>query len=780
MGNFLNFKSYFKFLGRNKVFTAINIFGLSASLMFVILIMVYAGQGLATDRFQKNADRIYAIGSEQGMGFAWRIGERLTEQFPEIEKMCPLVTYPDDLAFVDEHKYGAALLFTDTTFFDMFSFPLLQGDPKTALATKNDAVISESFARKVFGERDPMGQFIRIKDSVTVMVSGVVKDMKNSAIPYSDILIKIDNVRFWGNGHELPGGENAAGVQVFFQAVVGADLQAKSEDMVTFLKKTFWIYERKMFNEVRFTPLKRIYFSDENVLNSSLRQGSRKLVMVFMAIGILILIFAVINYVNLTVAQTGLRAKEMATRRLLGSSRGELFFRLIMEATLICIISFLLGVMLAFAVLPSANDLLRVTIDLKGFFTIENSLLVLLMILMVGLISGLLPAIIISNSKPIDIVKGGFRTKTKMVFSKVFITFQNVITIMLLAASFTMFLQIRHMINAPLGYNTENIMTIWTHQFESREKIDAFANETRQLASVKRVAYSQGVPFSRGNNYTIDYEGRMLSFQSLVGDSIYFDMLGFKVIHRNGNISGNQCFLNEQALLETGLSPDATEIRFWPDVEPFKIAGIIHDFQLCNIITPQQPVIIQVQKDTDFQPWNVLIETQGDHTVVRNQIKEIYERITQFDFSESVGAYTDEMVKWSYTEQSRMAQLIAVFSIIAVIISLLGLLAMSTYFIQQRSREVAVRKVFGSSNKEVLKKLVFTFLNYVFIAFVIATPVIWYIMNQWISEYSYRIPLYPWIFISAGLFCLLIAFITVFFQSLYAANENPVNSIKTE
>lgn len=779
MNNLMNFKSFFKFLNRNRFFTIINVFGLSVSLMFVILIMVYVSEGLSTDRFQKNADRIFVIGSEKGMGFAWRIGERLAEQYPEIEKMCPLVRYSDEFVFVDDQKYKAALLFTDTTFFDMFTFPLLQGNPKAVLASGDYAVISESFARKVFGGHNPMGQSVKINDSVTVIVNGIMKDIKNSAIPYSDIIVKMDNIRFWNNGHELQGGENAAGVQVFFQTVEGTDLQAKSEDMAIFLKEIFWIYEREMFTDVVFTPLKQIYFSDGPVLNISLRKGSWKFVMVFMVIGILILIFAVINYVNLTVAQTGQRAKEMATRRLLGSSRGELFFRLIMESTLICVISFLLGLMLAFAALPFANELLRATIDLRGFFTIGNSLIALLMILVVGFVSGLLPAVIISDSKPIDIVKGGFRTKTKMVFSKVFITFQNVITIMLLAASFTMILQIRHMINAPLGYNTENIMNVWTNQFESREKIDAFVNETRQLASVKRVAYSRGVPFDMGNNYTIDYEGRMISFQSLIGDSIYFDMLGLKVIHRNSSVSGNQCFLNEQALLETGLPMDATEIRFWPDVEPFQITGIIHDFQLRNILVQKQPVIVQIQKDTDFQPWNVLIEIQGNPIAARNQIKEVYERISQADFTEA-GAYTDELVETSYQEQSRMAQLIVAFSVIAVIISLLGLLAMSTYFVQQRSREVAVRKVFGSSNKEVLKKLIFTFLNYVFVAFVIATPVIWYIMRQWLVEFSYRIPLYPWIFIAAGLFCLLIAFITVFFQSFYAANENPVDSIKTE
>jgi ABC-type transport system, involved in lipoprotein release, permease component len=775
MNNLLNIKSYVKFLSRNKVFTAINIFGLSVSLMFVILIMVYVGQGLSTDRFQKNADKIYVIGNENGIGFAWRIGERVAERYPEIEKMCPVVSYTDFASFIGDKKYKADILLTDTTFFDMFTFPLAQGDTKTVLSAKNYAVISESFARKAFSDRDPLGQFIKLNDSVTVMVNGIIKDMKNSTIPYSDIIIKMDNVRFFNGSLDTDGGDNALGVQVFFQTVAGADIQAKSTDVEEFLKEIFWIYKRDIFKKVEFIPLKDIYFSERPQFNS-LIQSSWSFVVVFMVVGILILIFAVINYINLTVAQTGSRAKEMATRRLLGSSRGELFNRLIFESSIICVISFLIGLFLAFAALPFANDLLQTKIDLTSFFNLENGLVVLLAILAVGFISGLLPAIIISNSKPIDIVRGGFRTKTKMVFSKVFITFQNVITIMLLAASLTMVLQINHMINAPLGYNTTNLMYVPTYQFESREKVDAFVNETRQLATVKRVAYSQGVPFNRGNNYTMIYKEKNISTQMLIGDSTFFDMLGFNVIHRNNEVSGNQTFVNEQMLLETEHPMDVTEIVF-EGGNTFHVAGVIRDFQLGNILGKKQPVFVEIRKVSDIYPWNVLIETEGDPFVARNQIKEVYERVSLLEFT---GEYTDEQIEKSYAEQSRMAKLVIVFSIIAIIISLLGLLAMSTYFIQQRSREVSVRKVFGSSNREVLVKLVTTFLNYVLIAFVLATPVIWYIMKGWLSDYSYRITLYPWIFGAAGLFCFMIALVTVFFQSWHAANSNPVESIKTE
>ncbi|MDH6304551.1 putative ABC transport system permease protein [Parabacteroides sp. PF5-5] len=774
MNNLLNFKSFFKFLSRNKTFTSINVFGLSVSLMFVILILVYVNQGLSTDRFQKNADTIYAIANENNIGSAWRIAERLAKDYPEFEKMCPLVNYSEYGIFIGDKKYKADLLMVDTTFFTMFTFPLVQGDPNTVLEAKNHAVISESFAKRIFSDRDPMGQYIKVNDSVSVMVNGIMKDIKNSTIPYSDIVFKIDNVHFFNESLDSEHGYNAMGVQAFFQTVPGSNIQAKQEEIAEYLKTFFWVYERNIFQKVIFVPLTEIYFSKLQA-TTYMNQNSWTFVVIFMFIGILILIFAVINYINLTVAQTGSRAKEMATRRLLGSSRSELFFRLIIESTIVCTVSFFIGLLLAFAVLPFANDLLQVTIDLKGFFNLSNSLIVIGVILLVGLISGLLPAIIISNSKPIDIVRGGFRTKTKMVFSKIFITFQNVITIMLLAASLTMILQINHMIKAPLGYNTTNMLYVPTYQFESREKVNTFVNETRQLASVNRVAYSQGVPFNRGNNWTLVYEERNISFQVLRADTTFFNMLGLEIIHKN-NVDGNQMYFSEQAMRELNLPIDATEVKLWENETTF-IAGVVRDFQLLNISYGIKPILVVIEKEEDIHPWNVLIETQGDPFIARDQVKEVYERISQLEFT---GQYTEQQVEESYTDQQRMAKLVIIFAIIAIVISLLGLLAMSTYFIQQRSREVAVRKVFGSSNSQVLIRLISTFMSYVGIAFIIATPVAWYVMNKWIADYPYRISLYPWIFITAGLFCLIVAFITVFYQSYQAANSNPVNNVKTE
>lgn len=775
MNNFLNLKSFFKFLSRNKVYTLINVFGLSLSLMFVILISIYVKQELSVDKFHEKGEQIYLLGSEDYVGAAYRLAYRIQERYPEVEKVCPIVPgWTKKPISIADMKYNADLLFVDSTFFDMFSFPLVEGTKDAVLQNRNYAVISESFAKKAFPGDDPLGKSILTNDSVNVTVSGIMKDIRNSTIPYADILIRIDNVKYFNSSLDSETFDNAGSCAIFIQERKGSDLHAKADDMAAFLKEIFWIYRNGHQERVTFAPLKDFYFSDyEDTM--TLERGDKQFVLILLSVCILILVFAIINYINLTVAQAGFRAKEMATRRLHGSSRGELFMRLIMESTLITFISFLIALLLAIALVPFANDLLQTRIYIGESITLGTTLIALGLILLIGVLAGVLPASIISNAKPIEVVRGEFRQKTKMRFSKVFITFQNLITIVMIAASITMIVQVRHLINAPLGYNSENLMSI--PEFGHKDRLIALGNELKQLSSVKRVAYTCGTPFDRGNNHTMKYEekNKNISFQTIRSDQTFFDMLGIEIIRNNQYAGTDGFYLSQQAIRELEISEDSETFPFYKQNVP--VLGIIKDFQLYNVTYRTAPILYRIEKLEDMYPWSLIVEAQGDPFVAYKEIKTVYERLTDLEFD---GEYFDTQIQNSFEAQERMSKIVTLFAIIAIVISLLGLIAMSTYFIMQRSREIAVRKVFGSSSMQVLRRLVFTFLNYVLIAFVLAVPVIWYAMNKWLSDYEYKIELSPLIFIAAGLFCLLISFTAVILQSYYASNENPVRRLKAE
>lgn len=777
MNNLLNMKSFLKFLSRNKAYTAIDVFGLSISLMFVILIAVYTVQELSVDKFHVNRDRICVIGNEDGPATAVPIPYRLQERYPEIEKVCPVI--PNNLdnhqVFYGDKKLKASLMCADSTFFDFFSFKLLEGDPDRALQDRYNAVISETFARKMFGQdADAVGKSIRISDSTSVIVTGVMEDIRKSVLPYTDMLIRIERMGEFNGGLTKTTDNNAGATVGFLMLHEGADLSNRADDIHTYFKEIFWPYKIDVWKGVTVTPLNELYFKDFQW--STLERGDRNFVLVLMSVGILILIFAIFNYINLTVAQASQRAKEMATRRLLGSSRMELFLRLMMESLLLTLVSFLFGVLLAIAAVPYANELLDTRISLTEACTPVWFAVAAGIILLIGTLSGLLPALLISASKPIEVVRGTFRRQTKMVFSKCFITFQNTITIATLAAALIMGVQIHHMITAPLGYNTRNIL-VAENQFRSDSEKTAAMDGLRQLTCVKSIGFSNGTPFSGTNNLTGVYEGKSLSFQQMVLDSAAFKMLGLEILHDNQVASGNNWswYLSERALRDMELPLNAQSFNLEGN-DPAPILGVLKDFQLRRITDESSPVMLRFRdfNQPNSWPWNILIEVEGDPFTAYKEIARIVEDVTKVEFE---AKYLDSEIQESFDSQIRLVKIVVIFALIAILISLLGLLAMSTYFIQQRAQEVAVRKVFGSDNKSILFRLVGTFLIYVVIAFVIATPLVWYAMKEWLSGYSYRISLNPLYFIAAGLFCLLISFAAVVVQSFQAANANPVDSV---
>ena len=778
MNNLLNFKSYFQFLNRNKAYTAIDVFGLSVSLMFVILIAVYTMQELSTDKFQEKGKRICVVGNESGPVTAVPVPYKLQERYPEIEKVCPVIAsqLANSQVFYGDKRLKANLVAADSTFFDLFSFKLTEGNPEQVLSDRYNVVVSETFALKMFGQEEPVGKSIRISDSTSVIVTGVMEDIRNSVIPYADILMRIERVEEFNPGLSKTRADNAGSTVGFLLLHEGADLTQKKEDMMSFFKEHFWPYKIDAWKEITITPFEDLYFSSFKW--TPIRQGDRNFVLVLMSVGILILVFAVFNYINLTVAQAGQRAKEMATRRLLGSSRGELFMRLMLEATLLTVISFSIGCLLAVSAVPYANELLNTKLYLQEACTPAVIGATIGFILLIGFLAGLIPAFLISASKPIDVVRGTFRRQTKMIFSKCFITFQNTITIVTLSVALVMGLQIYHMIVAPLGYNTQGILSM-ENQFRSANERSMAVDRLLQLTSVKSIGFSNGTPFSGGNNLTGIYEGKSLSCQQLVLDSTAFRILGL-LIKQDNQVASNDSwswYLTEKAFKDMGLPEDAKAFHL-KEGDPAPILGVIRDFQLRDISLDNPPLMLrfnEFNKPND-EPWDVLIEVDGNLFTAYDEIRKICEEITQVEFN---GKYMDQQIQDSFESQIRLVKIITVFSVIAILISLLGLLAMSTYFIQQRSQEVAVRKVFGSDNKGILVRLVSAFLVYVGIAFVIAAPVSWYIMRQWLSDYSYRIELSPLIFLAAGLFCLLISFIAVFYQSWEAANANPVQNVKS-
>lgn len=791
----LNFRSFFNFLGRNKLYTCINIFGLSVSLMFVILIADYTLRQFTHDNYHSKGDRIYAIGTEASMNSGYYLQKYLLDRYPEIESTCAISASgqcTDDTQPVEigSNKFAATIMYADTTFFRMFGFELAEGDREHVLASRDNVVLSESFARKVFGPTfNPLGQTVRVvdngEDSENYIVSGIVRDIDRSVIPNMDIIMRAERLCDL-NGANDEHMSNCGAATTFILVKQGADLEAKIPDMEAYFKEMYWPYQGNLVSKVSLTPLREVYFSEINNVYS-LQSGSWAFVMILFGVGAVILLFAVMNYINLTVAQTGFRAKEMASRRLLGASQGEIVLKLILESTVMCAAAFVVAFFLALAVEPYAVGLLEAKLDIMDDLTLAVAGCYAVFIIVLGVIAGIIPAVIVSRFKPIDVVRGAFRRRTKMVYSRVLIAVQNVVTIVMLATALTISLQIRHLVKSPLGYNTEDILDVSTDNFSSMSQLRQFREELLRESCVEAVGMGLGTPHNRGNNYTMQYgPDRMVSFQVFIGDSTYFHILGLERIadyHLNTDVE-RAWFVNEYALRAMELPADAPDFKLGRDMnQTWHLSGIYRDFTVGSVLDEPTAVLMRyvpsAEKFLDeYAPWNILIKTNGDHAVAYNTVRKVFEHAT--DGAVFSGAkYVEQQLEEDYAEQRRILKIVTIFTLVAIFISALGLLAMSTYYIQQKEQEVAVRKVFGSTRREVLERLVGSFMRLVAVAFVLAVPVAWWLLSRWLQEYSVHISLSPLIFIAAGAFAAVVAFVAVFWQSSRAANANPIDSIKS-
>ena len=773
-------KSFWNFIKKNKLYGAINLVGLTVSMAFVLLLAVYVQRQLSTDTFQENADRIYVIANEDNVTMGYWLDKHLKNNFPEIEKGCCVANIASAAAFnIDGERVYGSTMAADSTFFEMFSYDLLEGNKADWRVSQDRCMVSREFANAHFGDKDPLGQIISFnyEGSFQLTVCGVYEDFGNSILKAPDVLIRGDIMPKINSSHDEYM-SNAGGGICFVMAYPGADLQARHSDILDWCEENFWVY-KSQYDKVRIIPLRDMYFLNEGIRYGSdtIQFGNRSFVNLLLAMCILLLAFAVLNYINMTTALTGFRAKEMATRRLVGADKRSIFFKVIYESTLICGISMLLAILLAEALAPTASRILEYQVSVFKAVTPVNILLVLGFILVLGILAGIVPALLIQKAQPIEIVRGTLRLKTKTVYSKVIIVVQNVVAVVMLVSALTIGLQIRHMVSADLGYNTKDILVV-DNAFGQTGKIRPLLDKWREEPCVEEVGQGDGIPLGGTNNWTMEMpDGHWVSFQQIQGDDKYFDILGLKV--KQDNHQPNKWWLNEYAFKQIGIEETATEFQTAQNGTR-SIGGIYYDFKIRPLEQDQSAAMIynRGENPDDDYPWILLVKTTGDQAAAKKQVEAACKEVFPDRLFEA--QYIEEMIEDGFADESRVLNIVLIFTLLSILVSALGLFAMSSYYMQQEIRSVSVKKVFGADYSGVLKELVLSFMKMVGIAFVIGVPIAWFIMSRWLSGYGHRINLYWWIFVVAGLIVALIAIASVLYQSIKTARTNPAEALKKE
>ena len=795
-------KYFFRFLKNNPLYAVINVVGLALSLMFVILIGDYTYRQFSIDKWHRNHERIYVLGTENGNSLlSWPdCAHSLKDRYPEVEDVCCVYMHNGKIKHEDrvyEEAQGdnaGNIMLADSNFFRFFDFKMIDGDRETALDSPEKCVVTESLAKALFPDGNALGQPLQIEGTRYVFVSDDNGDPYDSSLVYtvSGVIKDLDKTVFLNEtavianferapqvlGYRLRNDLMASGplgsTLSFLMMRPGASLEDKIEDLTSYCIESIPVFNFYGNTKAAIIPLDDLMFAPQNT-GAGLQTGDKSLLGILLAVVLAILMFAVTNYINLTVANTGFRAKEMATRRLLGSDGLGISLELIGESTLMVFISFIIGGALALLLEDKVAVLFKGKIDILKDINLATVSVSLVFIILTGVISGIMPTVSLSRYKPIDVVKGSFRYHSKMVLCRIFIILQNVITMTMMAATLTILLQMNHLVNAPLGYNTENIYRV------SSDNPEVLRNTLKSQPFIQGIGSFSGTSLDgnyRSMSTRKDKDNNNLLVYLTTWDKEFIDIMGINLVKDN-HLSGDVKYINEELAGKLSLGDGESEVT-WGDGKVMQVAGIFSNFHMTNILDPYQPFMITVKDTDEIEDPNFMVKTDGSPDARKklcDLIKEVDGTTEDLDWKlQSV----DDNIKASLNEEKNTMRIVSIFTGVAVLISILGFIGMSLFFIRQRKKEIGVRRIMGSTTNEVLSLLLTKFCAPLLVSFIFAVPLSWCIMDKWLESFSYRIGLSPWIFIASGAVSLLIAVVSIFFQTLHAAHSNPADAIRAE
>lgn len=803
-------RNYFTLAIRNirkrKFFAGINILGMTAGITACLLIALYVMDELSYDRFHINADRIYQVGLHNKYGdrdlrsvsVCPPLAEAMRAEIPEVEATLrinsagkPVFRYGDKV-FTEDHVYN-----TESNFFDVFSFRLNEGDAKTALQDPNTVVLTETTVSKLFGDENPLGKLITIDgglDKVTYKVTGVAADCpSNSHFRFNALLSAYgpDNyfdVDAWLNSgvytyYLLREGASVADVE---KKLAGLATKYVAPELLKFLgndldqfRQAGGVYE---YYSTKITDIHLKSTSQDDIEPG----GSLLYLLVFGGIGLFILAIACINFMNMSTAQSASRAKEVGLRITLGSLRHQMILQFLSESLLYSLVAVALAVVLCYFLLPTFNLLSGKMLTAANLLDARFFLGIALIFLIVGLLAGSYPAFYLTSFSPVEVLKGKVSAgvKSKGIRSTL-VVFQFAISIFLIIFTSVVYKQIHFMLQKPLGIDKNNVLVIQdVHRLGKSS--ESFRNALAQQTGVSKVSFTavkfpgtymstvmRGVG-SEGESVVASYYS---DFESQ--DVLKFEMKDGRYFSKEFPSDSNAVVINEAAAKVFGFDQaEGHEILYSPNAYVFirhHVIGIMKDFNFDGFHDHVRPLAVFL----DRGPSGILlVRYEGNaKTLVDNTAKlwKQYAASEPFTYT-----FMDENFDKLYRSEEKIGQLFSLFSGLAIFIACLGLFALATFTAEQRTKEIGIRKILGASVSSVSMALTKEFIVLVFIAFVPAAAISWWASSRWLSGFAYRVDFDPFILVGAGLSAMIIAWLTVGFQSVKAARANPVDSLRHE
>lgn len=797
------FRSYLKTairnLFRNKLFSGLNIFGLATGMTCSILIFLWVQDELSYDQFNANAGSIYRLTARVSeinaavvpvpIADAIRQGIPAIKNATRISSLQSMVTV-GTRKFEEKHIYYA-----DTSFLRIFSYPVLQGNAATLLFRPDGVVLTESGARKYFGSPEQaMGKMLHIDNDYSgndLIVTGVLKDIPHNSHLQFDMLVPIQlydktisQNEAWGNFDVY------AYLQVndHFAANTASLAALQQQIMAVFRKNNPAITSDQIFLQA----LPDIHLHSNYMLDVE-GQGNYTHVKIFSLIAIFILLIAGINFMNLSTALSGQRAKEVGLRKTVGALRSQLIMQFLSEALLLSFISLLAGLVMAWALLPLFNELASksIAIDLLNVKMLAGLAGIAII---VGLLSGSYPALFLSSFNPIKVLKGvKMLHGRKTFFRNSLIVVQFSIAVILIVSTIVVYKQLQFIRNMDIGYNKENLMYVPIPRLGDLQRNQlALRTAMSQYPEIENYSFISHLPTDLATGTkAVDWEAKSpeddIIFPQIWADDHFVSTFGMhmktgRFFSKDFKGDDQNYVVNETALKAMHLKVEAAlGKRITMGNRTGVIVGVVKDFNFKPVQQPIQPLIIRNATDGNFNGNNgyvVIRTTPADMDRVLDLMKKVFQQVYS-DFPFSFGFINTDLSRLYIAEQ-RMGKLFNIFSVLSVIVSCLGLFGLTTFATQKRIKEIGVRKVLGASVAGIVGMLSKDFIRLVAVALLIAFPVAWWVMNKWLQNFAYHISIQWWFFLIAGAIAMVISFITVSYQSIKAARANPVKSLRSE
>jgi putative ABC transport system permease protein len=801
------FKIAFRNLWKSKGYAAINIVGLSVAFCISIFLFLTAYFQLSFDDFHKEGDRIFQAylfsnnpeKEERASGMPVPLTPALKAEFPEVEAAARLMN-GSSLVEYNGKYFDKQVMFTDPDFLKIFSFPMLKGSVETALSDLSNIVISQDMAKAVFGSEDPVGKQIQLgtdgQNKKQYLVTGVIADFPdNSTIQY-DAFIRMENYDGYQQNKDQWDAMNHV---VYLKLAPHADQAAFENRLKPFAEKYFadniTSLKRKGAKPdargdlfaIRLQKLANIHF-DKDISRGT---ASVALVYALMGIASFILLIACINFINLSVARSFTRAREMGVRKSLGALKKQLFVQIWGETSLICFVGFLTGLVLAYVLLPQFNAVFKGKLTLSYVFQPDRLALIFGLFLLVTLIAGGYPAWQMSRFNAVEVLKGKITLKRPGVLRNSLIVTQFTLSSLLICCTIIAVQQVDFLRKQPLGFNKDQVISIPVGNKVNGQQVlrrmrNTLAGDPNVLG-ISGSAVNLGVGKDHSTSRSVlgfTYKEKEISSDWVSIDYDYAKTLGIKLLDGREFDPAYPTDSLDRVIITAGMAKligekDPVGKYFQTDTAgvKYQIIGLIPDFHLYSLKADQKPITLHLSHSEAINYIFVQVTPQSLAGAM-DKLKEVWkETAPQADF---IASYMDENTNAWYKEEERLSQIFSLASGVAILLSCLGLFAVALMVIEQRTKEIGVRKVLGASIPSIVYTLSESFVKMVVLSIVIATPLAWFFMQKWLDNYSYRIEISVWVFILVGIAAILIALATVSFQSVKAALMNPVKSLRSE